>query len=588
MAQERFQPGAKIAGHTIQKRIGAGGFGEVYKAVYDYNQLDVAIKFPKLPENTPDNPKAKEQFQHLFFKEAKTIAYMSHRNIIPFFWYGTENLPTQQNPAVIEAQPMIVTAYANEGSLRSFMERNGGIPVDQAVDFLIQAANGLQHAHDRRTLHRDIKPDNLLLHKDHPEQNHLDVWVADFGIAITAHPLNTPARLTPQDAMSTVYYAPIEQQQGQAKIPSDIYSLGVVAYQLLTKKLPFYSDNAVSVSLAHLQDTPPSFAEARRGIKRNTVIEALEEPVLWALKKDPADRPQSMEVFALTLQGTHAKAKEKVQGTIIDMGAVTRPIPQSNRHGEITPTVPAQSGELPPTQLPGKSELTPTKAAYPVNPHLPPTKLAEPVKFIPTDPDAQVRQERLRRDESVRRWLKQSRQQKPVERVISEEDKKKVRQLQDKVVEMRGVVEENEFKEVLPLYDKLIELDPKNSNTWHGKANALHRLRRYEEAIVAYDKAISTNPQELEYSLFNDKGGTLNKLGRHEEALQAYDKASQIDPDRPNAYYNKANALHKLGRYDEALQAYEKVLELVPDNSLAQNRIRKIKKKRFWKKIFRV
>jgi tetratricopeptide (TPR) repeat protein len=142
----------------------------------------------------------------------------------------------------------------------------------------------------------------------------------------------------------------------------------------------------------------------------------------------------------------------------------------------------------------------------------------------------------------------------------------------------KGLFSEKKYEEALVAYDKGIELNPKNFEAWWAKGTLLYMLARYEEALIAYDKAIELDPQKKD--TWYGKEMVLSKLGRHEEALVTIDKAIELNPQNAYAWRNKGEALSNLGRYEEALNAYDKAIVLDPNNIKASNIKRNILVKR--------
>lgn len=506
MPQERFREGTKLSqGYILQQKLGVGGFGEVFSATDESDQSTVAIKLFKISSE----PQTDERYKKLFLREAKIISRLRHPNIVPFYWYGTEQVRGQQNPEQIEEHPYIVMAYANEGSVKSFIQQHGGVTTEQAIDFLVQAANGLQYAHDRRVLHRDIKPDNLLLHKEHPKQDHLDLWVTDFGIAVTAHPLYTQSPITPQQPIGTPAYEAPEQSEGVAQNPSDIYSFGVVAYELFTGRRPFSASTAIQYYFAHKDKTPPSFAEARGQQGMNETLALLEEVVMKALAKDPANRPESIQVFALTLKETNVKALERAKEArrIIDLAAL-----------ETQKDIVQQASQVSDERRRGQFAIPPTQPA-----------------LSPTEPEGFPQQEEGKQKDRQHEALR----------------------VNELIQQGKRESSQGNYEAALTFLDQAIQLDPKNLFAFLDKGIMLGKLERDEEALDAFDQVIRLKPVHNS-TPFSWKGYTLSRLGRYEEALEAYDQSLQIFPKDEITLGQKGDVLEKLGRYEEALAAFKK------------------------------
>ena len=216
--------------YEILELIGSGGMANVYKArCHRLNRL-VAIKILKsdLAENAA--------FRRRFHDESQAVAQLSHANIVSVYDVST-------NPDT----EYIVMELIDGITLKQYMERRGRMDWRESLHFITQIMRGLSHAHSRGIIHRDIKPQNIMVLRDG------SVKVADFGIACLA---NAGQTLT-QEALGSVHYISPEQARGdRIDARSDIYSAGVVLYEMLTGRLPFEGDSAVSVALQHVSSVP--------------------------------------------------------------------------------------------------------------------------------------------------------------------------------------------------------------------------------------------------------------------------------------------------------------------------------------------
>lgn len=256
--------GRKLDGrYEITELIGVGGMADVYKATDILEDRTVAVKI--LKNEFADN----EDFVRRFRNESKAIAVLSHPNIVKIYDVGfTDKIQ------------FIVMEYIDGITLKEFMEQQGVLKWKDTVHFIIQILRALQHAHDRGIVHRDIKPQNIMLFPDGT------IKVMDFGIARFAR---EEGKTISDKAIGSVHYISPEQARGDiTDEKSDIYSVGVMMYEMLTGVKPFDADNPVTVALMHMQTEPKPPREIN-----DSIPEGLEEIVIRAMQKEASKRYQS-------------------------------------------------------------------------------------------------------------------------------------------------------------------------------------------------------------------------------------------------------------------------------------------------------
>ncbi len=246
--------------YEIREIIGVGGMAVVYKAYDNIDDRIVAIKILK------DEFLTNEDFKRRFKNESKAIAVLSHPNIVRVF-----------NVSFGDRLQYIVMEYVDGITLKEYIEQQGVINWKEAVHFMGQILAALQHAHDKGIVHQDIKPQNIMLLQDGT------IKVTDFGIARFSR---TDSDNTSENAIGSVHYISPEQARGEmTDDKADIYSVGVVMYEMLTGKLPFQSDSAVSVALMQLQQDPKRPREIVP-----TIPLGLEQITIRAMQKNPYER----------------------------------------------------------------------------------------------------------------------------------------------------------------------------------------------------------------------------------------------------------------------------------------------------------
>lgn len=256
--------GKKLDGrYEITDLIGVGGMADVYKAVDVMENRIVAVKILK-PEFSSN-----EEFLRRFRNESKAIALLSHPNIVKIYDVGLKD----------EIQ-FIVMEYIDGITLKEFIDQQGVLRWKDALHFTTQILRALQHAHDKGIVHRDIKPQNIMLFSDGT------IKVMDFGIARFSR---VDGKTLSDKTIGSVHYISPEQARGDMTDErSDIYSVGVMLYEMLTGKKPFDGDNPVAIALKHMEENAKAPCEVMPSIP-----EALEEIVIHAMERDPAKRYQS-------------------------------------------------------------------------------------------------------------------------------------------------------------------------------------------------------------------------------------------------------------------------------------------------------
>ncbi|WP_460775372.1 protein kinase domain-containing protein [Microbacterium sp. GXF7504] len=258
--------GATFGGrYELDSRIAIGGMGEVWEATDHVIGRTVAIKILK------DEYMGDPGFLERFRAEARHAALVNHEGIASVFDYGEEN-----------GSAFLVMELVPGEALSTVLEREGSLSTDKTLDIVAQTASALQAAHAAGLVHRDIKPGNLLITPDGR------VKITDFGIARIAD--QVPLTATGQ-VMGTVQYLSPEQASGHAASPStDIYSLGIVAYECLAGKRPFTGESQVAIAMAQINEQPPPLPA--------TVAEPVRNFVMAMIAKKPEDRPASAATVA--------------------------------------------------------------------------------------------------------------------------------------------------------------------------------------------------------------------------------------------------------------------------------------------------
>jgi serine/threonine protein kinase len=259
----------QLGNYRLIRQLGRGGFADVYLGEHVYLGTQAAVKVLKTSlSNASDLER--------FLKEARIIAHLSHPNIVRVLDFGVTN-----------ETPFLVMDYAPNGTLRQLYPKGTQLPISTIIPYVKHSANALQYAHDKKLIHRDVKPENMLLGQNH------ELLLSDFGIALIAQ--NSDYQST-QDIVGTVAYMSPEQIQGKPQTASDQYSLGIVVYEWLCGDYPFHG-STTEVCTQHMFAPPPLLTEKVPGIDP-----AIEHVVMVALAKDPRQRFATIWEFALALE----------------------------------------------------------------------------------------------------------------------------------------------------------------------------------------------------------------------------------------------------------------------------------------------
>lgn len=290
--------------YEIKEIIGIGGMAVVYKAYDNVDDKIVAIKILK------DEFTGNEDFLRRFRNESKAIAVLSHPNVVRVFDVSFGDLIQY-----------IVMEYIDGITLKEYIEQNGPISWNDAVYFILQILRGLQHAHDKGVVHRDVKPQNIMVLPDGT------IKVTDFGIARFAR---SEQRTITDKAIGSVHYISPEQARGDsADEKTDIYSVGVMLYEMLTGKLPFQAESAVSVAIMQLQKDP----QLPRDINGSIPL-GLEQITMHAMEKDITKRYRSAAEMLCDLETFKKSPATTFQYDYFIDSAPTKFIPTINSEKE--------------------------------------------------------------------------------------------------------------------------------------------------------------------------------------------------------------------------------------------------------------
>ncbi|GHO63959.1 hypothetical protein KSC_028510 [Ktedonobacter sp. SOSP1-52] len=320
--------GQRMDVYSLQRLLGAGTFGDVYlgEQIYDHTQVAIKVLKVHLTQGTLKD----------FLQEARMIR-LQHPHIVPILDFGIE-----------KDVPFLAMAYAPNGTLHQRHPLGTRLPLDVVCSYVTQVAEALQYAHDRRLIHRDIKPQNMLLDHQH------SLWLADFGIATVAHAEHS---LRTQGMAGTVHYMAPEQVQGKPRPASDQYALAICVYQWLSGERPFRGTQWEIIS-QHLTASPPPLRHIVPSIPQE--VEAV---LMKALAKDPGERFIDIRAFASALSRACQQSTSQ-RTTLPREDAVAHPsLPLKAEHP--SPLIPSPLSSPHPTSLPPLQEMERPKQTLP-------------------------------------------------------------------------------------------------------------------------------------------------------------------------------------------------------------------------------
>lgn len=267
------EPHQQFGSYRLLHLLDSGGFADVYLAEHRYLKTLHAVKILQMQLFDEDQ-------QQRFLEEARIIAHLHHPHIIQVVDFGVEH-----------AVPFLVMGYAPHGNLRQRHAEGARVPLDTVVSYVRQVSEALQYSHDQHLIHRDMKPENLLL------DEHDKLLLSDFGIAIVARSSHSQSL---QDIVGTVAYMPPEQIRGRPRPASDQYALAALAYEWLAGAPPFVGDTYLDTAKQHLSAPVPVLSE-----KNPRISPAVAAVITRALAKDPHQRFESVQAFASALEQAH-------------------------------------------------------------------------------------------------------------------------------------------------------------------------------------------------------------------------------------------------------------------------------------------
>ena len=285
--------------YEVVRSIGEGGMANVYLGYDTILDRNVAIKVLR------GDLSGDEKFVRRFQREALSASSLSHPNIVEMYDVGEDN-----------GIYYIVMEYVEGQTLKQLLKRRGNLTLSETIDIMLQLTDGMAHAHDSYIIHRDLKPQNIMIQDDG------QIKITDFGIAMA---LNSTQLTQTNSVMGSVHYLPPEQATGKGStIKSDIYSMGIIFYELLTGSLPFKGENAVEIALKQMKEPLPNLRDDNPSIPMS-----VENVILKATAKNPKNRysdSRAMHDDLLTVLDDSRINEEKYQYPYPEVEETTKAI----------------------------------------------------------------------------------------------------------------------------------------------------------------------------------------------------------------------------------------------------------------------
>jgi tetratricopeptide (TPR) repeat protein/tRNA A-37 threonylcarbamoyl transferase component Bud32 len=512
--------GQQFGNYQLVRLLGQGAFAQVYLGEHIHLGTQAAIKL--LHAQTENNDQDK------FLKEARICARLDHPHIVRVLDFGLE-----------QDVPFLAMSYASGGTLRARHPHGEALPLATILPYINQVAKALDYLHTQKIIHRDVKPDNMLLSANS------NILLSDFGIASNNH---TTISLTARGLAGTPSYMAPEQFQDKPCFASDQYALAVLTYEWLTGQRPFQGP-PWSLGYQHIHQQPPALRD-----HVPTIPHLIEIAVLKALSKDPRQRFNNVGAFANALKSVSSSLSpggsvyELVQtDTTIPSGALPQPPMIAP-----SPPLPAEP-YIPPDRRGAPSVSSPSPLYSSARSSTPPSSETTEIKQLLQDAYQFYRQRHSKEALTV------------YDQVIQTDS------LNTEAWQGRGLTQASsgQHNAALESFERALQLNPSLVTALNGKGTALNMLSRNKEALEVFEHAIKLDATNA--IAWNGKGAVLNALGQPEQALAAFECALRFDAQMAQAWSNKGLVLRQLKRYSEALYAFEQALIYHPNSAVYWN-----------------
>ena len=571
--------GQTISHYKILEKLGEGGMGVVYKA--EDTRLDrfVAIKI------LPSHLSASTDSNARFLQEAKATAALSHPNILSVFDVGESN-----------GSMFIVLELVEGRTLDSYisnLKTGSGIPVKQALDWVLQITRGLKAAHDKNIIHRDIKPHNLML------TNNDQIKIMDFGLA----KLTTAASITKSGtSLGTLSYMSPEQAQGlSADHRSDIWSLGVVLYEMLTAELPFKAEHVAGLTYLIMNEDPaaPSMLDRKIPLNIDSVVKKMLEKDRSKRYQHCAEVLESLEAIRIEMETSTAGIKAKAiavlpftnmsndaENEYFSDGLTEELILNLSRLKDVRVVSRTTSMQYKGTKKDIKTIGKELAARYVLEGSV--RKFQDNIRItaqlIDVESDAQLWAEAYKGtladvfdiQEQVSKQIVDALMVKltPTEKVVLSKrstDNPEAFDLNLRARNFLSRLTKNDINAAIQLFQRAIEFDVRYAAAYAGLAEAYATLYFFfERHSFVLDKAVEAGLKALSYDPTLSEAYASLALAYFnqesiDEAIKAGHRAIELDPNNHIAYWILGRIFHSTDRDREAVELFKKAISLDPD-----------------------
>lgn len=495
-----FKAKQKIGQYELIKKLSKGGFGEVWLAqkITPLVTKKVAVKLP-LDEQIDYETLRQEA---MLWEQAS-----GHPNVLPIL-----------DADIYDGQAVIVSEYAEDGSLADRLKALGKLPVKQAAQITVEILNGLEYLHSKNIIHRDIKPANILMFGDTPR-------LADFGISRAIETATVSSTI-----VGTESYMSPEAFEGVRSVQTDIWSVGVLLYKLLTGTLPFQQGQPMETMYAILMNEPQTLPKEIPAQLQKIIFKALEKDrelngnaprryqTAAEMREDLTDFLENYSEESVINEETRKFSSNESEETRATVVKLRIPLERKN-DGFVS--------RMTEMKLPSVAVLLLILILSGV------TIFTFTYLFGATS----------KGDSNSS--------------AISNSDRTKL-------------------ASNIKLAESTDESVLKTSKEFYRQGNKFYGQRKYKQAIEAYTKAIENNPND--FGLYNNRGIAYHATEEFEKAIADYNKAAELNPYDDSAYNNRGAAYEDTGNIEQAIADYRKAIELDPDSKTAKNNLNKILK----------